>query len=281
VRVEALFEPLGPPVQDLEACRAQPRAGDLAEQAVLGGLRTDRLGWAFASGYAAAGRRMFGGAELWALCATESGGAHPRAIRTTLVEGRLSGTKGFVSMGRWAERLAVVARTGEQDGRPKLVVAVVDPASSGVTLREGAELPFVPEIPHGVLVLDGVEPVRVLPGDGYTGVLRPFRTVEDAHVMLAAAGLLLRWARQAGDRARVEELLVQILALAAICEADPGSSATHLALAGALSRSRSLFESARAPSPEEASMLERDRPLLGIAGKAREARRSRAWERLG
>ncbi len=281
MRVELLFEPLVEPIQDLEAWRLQPRSGDLAEQAALGGLRTDRLGWAFASGYAAAGRRMFGSDDLWALCATEAGGGHPRAIQTSLVEGRLHGTKGFVSLGQWAQRLAVVARVGERDGRPALVVAEVDPRAPGVTLQPGAELPFVPEIPHGVLILEGVEPLRVLPGDGYGRYLKPFRTVEDAHVMLAAGGLMLRWARLARDEARVCALSVHLVSLAAICEADPRSATTHLALAGALAQSRELFASAQPSSLEETSMLERDRRLLRVADRAREARQARAWTSLG
>ena len=81
-----------------------------AEVALVGGFLADRLGWAFASGYQAAGVAAFGphlpGEDRpTALCATEAGGAHPRAIQTMLKDGRVSGTKGFVTLGPFAERL--------------------------------------------------------------------------------------------------------------------------------------------------------------------------------
>src|SRR5262245_51637422 len=50
--------------------------------AIACGSGTDRLAWAFGSGYQCAGRKLFPlhATKLGALCATELGGAHPRAI---------------------------------------------------------------------------------------------------------------------------------------------------------------------------------------------------------
>ena len=65
-------------------------ASTAAARAVLGGFAADRLGWAFASGYQSAGEALFGDGspseDLAALCATEKGGVHPRAIATTVAE---------------------------------------------------------------------------------------------------------------------------------------------------------------------------------------------------
>src|SRR3990172_8834423 len=57
------------------------------EHAFLAGFEMDPLPWAFAARCPAAGRALFGddaGDPLGALCAPEDGGAHPRAIATTL-----------------------------------------------------------------------------------------------------------------------------------------------------------------------------------------------------
>ena len=56
-------------------------------------------------------------------------------------------------------------------------------------------------------------------------------------------------------------------------------------VAGLLAETRALVEQldAALPRAPEAERLRfvRDRPLLEVAGKAREARRARAWQRLG
>ena len=55
------------------------------DRALVAGFVMDRLGYAFASGYQAAGAALFGDqGEPGALCATEAGGVHPRAIETRL-----------------------------------------------------------------------------------------------------------------------------------------------------------------------------------------------------
>src|SRR5438067_2330425 len=99
------------------------------ERALWGGFHADRLGHAFAAGYGAALARLFDHAAaaqslppfppprgLVALAATESGGAHPRAIATRLEkEGGallLRGEKTFVTLAGAAEELLVVASRG-------------------------------------------------------------------------------------------------------------------------------------------------------------------------
>ena len=71
-------------------------------------------------------------------------------------------------------------------------------------------LPFVPEISHGTVAFSDV-PVdsgSILPGDGYSEYIKPFRTIEDLHVFAAILGFifriacLFRWPRdrQGADR---------------------------------------------------------------------------------
>src|SRR3954464_502166 len=81
-----------PAVHELHAwwdATAAQRAGWTApfDRAFAGGACADRLGFAFASGYAEALRALVPDlppGSITALCATEEGGAHPRAIRTRL-----------------------------------------------------------------------------------------------------------------------------------------------------------------------------------------------------
>jgi len=261
------------------------------ERAVALGFAADRLGLAFAGGYTSAVLALDPGlpAEPGALCATEDEGAHPRAIKARLEGGRLSGTKRFVSLGGWAKTLLVVASEGRgDDGRNRLRVVRVAAGAPGVRLEPMPELPFVPEVPHASVVLDGVAvaPADLLPGDGYEAYLKPFRTIEDLHVHAAGAGYLLNVAARAKWPPPVREALLAAVATAqALGAADARAPSTHLALAGWLAAmQRVLSEAAphwQAVDAAERARFERDRPLLQVAGKAREARRLKAWESLG
>jgi acyl-CoA dehydrogenase len=155
---------------------------DTVERAALGGLVASCVGWAFASGYEAALARLDPEAtrdgSLAALCATEEGGGHPRAIRTTLTptggQYALAGRKAWVTLGAEAEVLLVVASVGlDPDGRNRLRVARVPSSRAGVRLEAGGATPFAPEIGHARAAFEGVtvDEAELLPGDGYETVL--------------------------------------------------------------------------------------------------------------
>src|ERR1700760_915474 len=72
-------------------------AGTTVERAAIGGAQVDRVGHAFAIGYAMALTALVGDGHA-ALCATEDGGNHPRAIQTRLEHGRVTGTKKWATM---------------------------------------------------------------------------------------------------------------------------------------------------------------------------------------
>lgn len=284
----ALVAATPPAVETLEtwweATRdARARFAMPIERALVGGALADRLGFAFASGYVEALRALVPGeGGVAALCATEDGGAHPRAIRTTLANGRLTGHKKWATAATTAATLLVVARTGTtDDGRNQLRVVRVPATAPGVRLR-AASAPFVPEIPHAEVELDGVEVAEtdVLPGDGYDAYLKPFRTIEDLHVHAALAGYLGGVARRRGWRALAERALGLALAAHALAPADPKLPATHLALAGVLDQATRLVadvEAAWAASAdEEWARWQRDRPLLRVASGARAARLEKA-----
>lgn len=261
-----------------------------AHAAALGGFAADRTAFAFASGYVEAVRHLIAAPEVArrALCATEAGGGHPRKLACRFEVGRdgggrLHGDKTFVTLGDRAEELVVVASAGEDDAGRKRLRAVLVPATrAGVTVVALPELAFVPELSHARVELRDV-PVyadEVLPGDGYLGVLKPFRTIEDVHVHLGLLGWLLRLGRahRWNDEA-IERTLALIATFVALAStAAPLSPGLHRALGAALDDARrhvTTLERSdawkRLPESVRARWT-RDRKLLDLAGGVRARR---------
>lgn len=272
--------------------RARAEWAHPADRAIAGGFLADRIAYAFAAGYESALARLVPSLDdgrITALCVTEEGGGHPKAIQTTLTSDgasgwRLSGKKKFVSMAAQAQRLLVAAARGfRDDGRPDLRLIVIDLPAAGVTIEPMKDLPFIPEISHGILHLDGaaVPEDHVLAGDGYADYIKPFRTIEDVHVTAAIiahayrTACRLSWPPDLRDR-----MLSLLMTFRALSDADPSSPLTHILLAGALrvldgslAELGPLFDNA---DDATRSSWTRDSALLGIAGKARAARLERA-----
>jgi len=264
--------------------------------AVRVAARCDRLGHAFAVGYPAALEHLVPGVELpCALCVTEAAGNSPRAIATTLRPAargyQLDGTKTFVTFGTLAKALIIVARTGDKpDGRPDLVMVRIPADRGGVELDELPPTPFVPEVVHARVRLEAVE-VRQderLPGDGYLRYVKPFRTIEDIHVVGATLGYVLGWARRAGvERSLFAELGSDLVALDGLLAFEPLDPRAQVALHGVYQHVATLLAGdafARllsATDHVERERWERDRTLLHVASKAREARFDAATKALG
>ncbi|MDB4939316.1 MAG: Acyl-CoA dehydrogenase [Labilithrix sp.] len=302
ILVYTLSAPLARGPRDLPAFVAKlgkcPFKSPIA-RALWGGFHADRLGYAFVAGYSAALSRLFEHAApaetppaYASLCATESGGAHPRAIATrldkrggTLV---LDGEKTFATLATIAEQLLVVASRGiEADGKNRLRVVRVKPNAPGVSIVPRGELPFTPEIPHAVVRFTDVtiEDDDVLPGDGYDVWLKPFRTIEDTHVVASTVGYLLGAAR-AHDfgREAIAELASLAVALVDVAARPPDEPVTHIVLAGLFASMRRLI-AALAPAWEKAPEDERtrwlrDQPILMVADKVRAKRTEAAWQSL-
>jgi acyl-CoA dehydrogenase len=290
------------PASDVESwwrgfCGYRPELAGPIDRSVLAGFLADRLGFAFAGAYQAA-LRVLGPAlpdrALVSFCVTEPGGNHPRAIATRLTPRSgggftLSGTKRWSTLAPLADALLVVASEGaDAEGRKQLRLVKVDARAPGVTVTTMPAPPFMPEVPHGALALDGVEVERaaVLPGDAYQTHVKPFRTVEDVHVHAAVLGYVLSVARRHGfPREAVERLVAAVVAARALAALDPAAAETHVALAGFLAQqARVLGELAGAwvaVDGAERARWERDRVGLGsVAAQVRERRRERAWEML-
>jgi len=275
------------------------RVAEPIDLALCAGFAADRLGYAFASGYQAAATVMFAteptadpsAAGPSALCATEAGGAHPRAIETTLKGEpggalQLDGVKTMVTLGTVATRLFVVCHRGmAAAGRKRFVVVAID-RRDGVSISELPIGGIIPEIPHAEVRLQAVAvaPHEVLPGDGYERYLKPFRTVEDLYVHASLSGWLMQIARRSGwPRAQLEDMASHVVGLRALAAADPSAPTTHVALAGLLSNSKRWLETTeplwQQVDEHTRQAWQRDRALLAVAGKARARRLEVAWER--
>jgi hypothetical protein len=268
--------------------------------ALRGGFAADRVGWAFAAGYQSALRQLIqvnGGTvddhELLAMCATEAGGNRPRDIETRIADDgaggvTVSGRKTWTTLGSACTGLLVVGRVdgGGETDLPALKIARVGTHTQGVSLVEKPPLEFVPEVPHVAAVFDGAKAEALMPGDGYSDFVKPFRTVEDTFIALAVQAWLVREGRARGwPRSFLESLIASLTGLAAVAAQPAGAPATHIALTGALARTNDLYQQADALWADErdaaAERWRRDRPLFQVAGKPRAMRAQRAWESLG
>ncbi|HEY6459514.1 MAG TPA: hypothetical protein VIY73_05160, partial [Polyangiaceae bacterium] len=143
-----------------------------------------------------------------------------------------------------------------------------------------------PEIAHARAIFDRVrvDSGEVLPGDGYDAFLKPFRTIEDAHVMAAVLAWSVGVARAAAwDRAWTEEALAVLLAWRSLGEAPPSDPATHVAVAGSIAATKRLLDAGAWEGTDRRTRLgwERDRALLGVASTVRAARLEAAWGAVG
>ena len=280
------------------------------DRALWSGFEADRLGYAFVGGYHAALSRLFmreseslrtsterryewplRTARL-SLAATEAGGAHPRAIETVLVEHAGSlvvrGEKTFATLASAAEELLVVASRGvDLDGKSLLALVRVRKGVPGLTIEDRPPTPFAPEIPHARVKLVDV-PVSsedILPGDGYTTYLKPFRTIEDNFVLAAALAYVIATARAHSFAPAVAEgALALAVALRALSSRAPSDPIRHVALAGLFASTYRLLaehagEWSKAPA-EVRERWQRDQPLLLVASQAREQRTAAAWRDL-
>lgn len=271
-------------------------------RAVRGAARADRLGYAFVAGYFAAleglGRRAEERARFTrrtVVAATEVTGVHPRNLAASVgvrpgVGTTLRGDKTFVTLGEIADTLLVVARDEtaavDERGRRKLIALLVPADRDGVRIEPKAPTPFAPEVPHSRVRFEDVEiePGDLLPGDGWSDWLKPFRTAEDVHVAAAAASYLLGAARRGDLLAAVAGDLSAVIGIALVVEQGGWAGAgEHLALSSAFEALRRAFDriaSGLDESSAERRRLVRDGLLLQVAESARQKRTEVAIGRL-
>jgi hypothetical protein len=282
------------PIESVDDCHARiapldARFANPVDRAAAGGFVADRIGYAFLAGYRAALSKLDPSLTRASLCATESGGAHPRAIETSLRphDGAfvLNGEKTFATLASAADVLLVVASRGRDGDRNQLQIARIPSKREGVTIRDRDPIAFAPEIPHARVTFTNVhvEPSEILEGDGYTSFLKPFRTIEDVHVISAWLGHVVRLSRAYGERPQiVERALAALAALRTIGEEDPLDPGVHLTLAGVLTLVTELGSAVTLARADEAVRARwgRDLPLLQVASAVRNARSNAARNTL-
>lgn len=258
------------------------------DKAAVGGAMADRLGHAFAFAYQCALIHLVGDDIRAALAVTESAGNHPRHIKTTAEstdEGWvLRGEKSFVTLADHVDEVLVAVSTGWEGGVPgagrnQLRLVRVPLHSDGVAVTMLPSTPFTPEIHHGALSLNDVVVGHsaMYPGDGWTQYIKPFRTVEDAHVGVATAGMLLRRV----PASVLPELAVATASFASLATADMTRPETHLIVDGALNAVKQVSKQGL-PHAEAAwlTRFRRDQTLLSVAGGARRLRLAAALRSL-
>ncbi len=273
------------------------QGGSPFELAVQGGLQADRLAWAFASGHQAAIRALLPAVapnEVVAFCLTEPTGNRPRDLQSTATataDGHwlLTGEKRWATLGPVATHLLVVCRQADATGTaPALRVARIATPATGLQIEPMPATTFVPELPHSAVHLDGVRVDQGdwLPGDGWDGYGKPFRTLEDLFIASAILALLVREARAhvwPGDFA--QRAVATLLACQGLADQAADAPATHVALAGVLAQAQALYAESAAlwsagPATTAGERWLRDAKLLGLSAGTHAQRTARAWQRL-
>ncbi len=279
------------PVADLETWYASllERIGSAPplQLAMRGGRLAATPGLAFLAGYQGALRALWPAAPwtLGALCVTENRSSRAADMTTRIDALTLDGRKDFVTAAEAADWLLVAAREEAAGAPVQLALGVVRNGAAGVRIEVLPALPLMPDVSHGRLHLQGAHCER-LPGDGWDDYVKPFRTLEDTHVLAALAAWLFGVAQ---DSTWPQALQLRLLGLLAGCaevaRQCPSKADGHLLLAGVFAQFDSLRSDLDAAfasgDPHWAQLWQRDKGVLSIAVGARSKRLQKAQALLG
>lgn len=270
--------------QELEMQLLSKRAGSPLLNALELGLRVTTIGQAFALGYRCALQELLPALpqDQWAaFCVTEDAGVHPKKLTTTLsADNLVTGEKSFVSMADKATQLIVIAVAGQNNDRPLLKAVKVSMPITGAQVDVMPDMGMIPEVGHGKLTLENV-PCEVLNGDGYLDFNKRFRTIEDAHLLMAFTSLILsKTVRCNLDDSLIDECLVIISSLFSLSYEDESIGTLQL---NGLYR---LFEALQVRFGKQAHTIgfrncwKRDSKVFNIAKGQRIIKRNRAVEQF-
>lgn len=255
--------------------------------ALLGGRLAATPGLAFLAGYQGALRALWPAAPwtLGALCVTENRSTRPADMTTRINALSLDGRKDFVTAAEAADWLLVAAREDQPAQPVRLALGVVRNGAPGVRVELLPALPLMPDVSHGRLHLQGAQCER-LAGDGWDDYVKPFRTLEDTHVLAALTAWLFGVGQESAWPQALQLRLLGLLAgCAEVTRQCPSAAAGHLMLAGLFAQFDSLrsdLDNAFAAGDAHwAQLWQRDQGLLAIAGSARSKRLQKAQAVLG
>ena len=155
----------------------------------------------------------------------------------------------------------------------------------GVQIETLPALPLMPDVSHGRLHLQGAQCER-LAGDGWDDYVKPFRTLEDTHVLAALTAWLFGVGQESAWPQALQLRLLGLLAgCAEVARQCPSAAGSHVMLAGLFAQFDSLrpdLDNAFAAGDAQwAQLWQRDKGLLTIAGSARSKRLQKAQAVLG
>ncbi len=266
------------------------------DRAIAFGFEADRVAYAFIAGFRAALQHLIPSLDprlFVSFCITEESGNTPKAIKSTLKalddsenQWELNGKKTFITGAAEADQIFVAASTGkDKKGRNRIKLVRLDSGLPGIKIREMSPLPFIPEISHGkVNFLNvGLSRESILPGDGYSDYVKPFRIIEEIHVTAALLGYLARVVMEyKWDRTYLEKIVALIKLARTLWHSNLQSPDTHIAYAGFSQLIQQLIEKMsplwKTVPDNTRKSWERDQAILGIAEKARKKRLENAWQ---
>ena len=206
-------------------------------------------------------------------------------MQTRLDSQCLNGRKDYVTAGAAADWLLVAAREEAPGAAPQIALTLIHAGATGAQVEDLPTLGLMPDIGHARLHLQAT-PCTRLAGDGWANYVKPFRTIEDVHVLAA----LTAWQYGVGlESGWSESLQLRLLSLLAGCaevaRQAPSAATTHLLLAGLFAQQTALkaeLDAAFASGPESwAALWLRDQGLLRVASQARAKRLENAKQILG
>lgn len=249
-------------------------------------LRVTSIGQAFALGYRCALQCLLPSLkqDTWAaLCVTERTGSSPKQLKTKVdKQGYITGEKSFVSMADKAEQLIVIAITGEPLARPNVKAVLISNKMAGVAIDTIPNMGMMPELEHGTLSLTNVKG-NILEGDGYGEINKPFRGIEDAHLLMAFTGLVLsKTVRYELSDTLLDDCLLIIHSLLSVEFNDSPWSTLQINAAYRLfSKVLETFEEGLSSLPESFDgQWHRDKKVFSLAVKTRALKREKAVERI-
>lgn len=250
------------------------------------GLRCSNLSQAFALAYRCALQTLVPTLDKssWAaMCVTEAQGNHPKQLQAYLDETqKVFGHKSFVTMAGLAKQLIVIVKQGEQDGRPCLKAVNISTADPHVEVSVMPAMKMLQEVSHGQVHFNGAAGA-LLQGDGHELYSKPFRTLEDAHILVACSAMLLGQALRHQMKSGVVQKALSVMAVVKdlMQQEEPWQ---HLQLAEGFSLFSLLCELFDQEllfcTPEFAQQWQADKALFSIAAKARAARTEKAVQAL-
>ena len=260
-------------------------------QAIMGGYYADRVAYGFLAGYQSALRNRFTNLPergLVAFCVSEKGGAKPTAFTTfgTAQQNSiiLNGKKTFVTCGDQAELLLVAYKAAEQaSGLPLIHIARVETNAPGVTIGNLPEMPFIPEVSRGSVLLNDVvvDERHVYTGDCYLDYAKPFSASEGYFIVASVIAYLLRIARDYDwPLSHVDELVSLLQFTVSLSECDPLDQKTIIAGNGLRQSLQALTEKTKglwgSATASEQKLWLRDGGILFASDKSQQIRLSKA-----